>query len=595
MKKFIIFLLAFNLTFSLSSIPVSAVTQRGGFFNLEGGPTNWGGGAVRIDWRDLEMQEGQFNWQILTDPSATFVSWKQHFDRTLCENEGGNNCAALTNPMRTPGVFLHDAAAAGKTMRLKLRITEGAMPLWIFGGQGRMEASLHLGPNGDGKLANATGGTLCAFTDYEWRQPNPDCHANTDIAIAFTYPLYPTKEDNAEPVWWNPIFQEKLRIVLTKLAETIQSDPQLSASVEFIEASVGNYGEMILYGKSETGWASCNNNDSSSACICDQAKIDAHICTQDHLGDNICKCDYKLAHIPTGVKLWLASGYSNRKYITAIMNILGIYEDTSNNLPIALSFGAGLYGGDAEIYSNGVPQENDAEGYPYNPERYVIPKAVDNWGSRLYLKFAGFGGNGSWYPEQDFRNYCPHRTRCIWESYGSICSWAWNGVPFPFYNVNTEPYSKGTQALVDIFTRGANAGAYIIMMWPADWRAISNARICGDALANLTNTQVAEIGHLVEAFDRTAPLLWANGDINPTPPLPTPTPTPSCPGGNTGNINCDSGGLIDETDLSILLGSWAPFGPVPTPQAGFRSADLNSDGIVNTTDLSILLAHWQPE
>jgi hypothetical protein len=78
--------------------------------------------------------------------------------------------------------------------------------------------------------------------------------------------------------------------------------------------------------------------------------------------------------------------------------------------------------------------------------------------------------------------------------------------------------------------------------------------------------------------------------------LPAPTPTSSsCPNGDLGNLDCDSGALIDETDLSVLLGSWAPFGPVPTPAPGNHSADLPPvDGHVDTYDLSTLLGNWKP-
>jgi hypothetical protein len=85
----------------------------------------------------------------------------------------------------------------------------------------------------------------------------------------------------------------------------------------------------------------------------------------------------------------------------------------------------------------------------------------------------------------------------------------------------------------------------------------------------------------------------------PTPTrIPTLTPTPTiidCPNGNLGNLNCDSGALIDETDLSIFLGSWTPFGPVPTPVLGHSSADISptgGDGKIDSGDLTVLLGNW---
>ena len=86
---------------------------------------------------------------------------------------------------------------------------------------------------------------------------------------------------------------------------------------------------------------------------------------------------------------------------------------------------------------------------------------------------------------------------------------------------------------------------------------------------------------------------------NPTPTLPPSSPTPSvipCLGGDLGNLDCDSGGLINTFDLSILLGSWVPFGPVPTPVPGHWTSDISpdgGDGRVDSGDLSKLLSNWR--
>lgn len=75
----------------------------------------------------------------------------------------------------------------------------------------------------------------------------------------------------------------------------------------------------------------------------------------------------------------------------------------------------------------------------------------------------------------------------------------------------------------------------------------------------------------------------------------TPTSGVSCPRGDLGNLNCGTDGLINATDLSILLSKWAPAGPVPTPNPGHRSADIAPnppDGRVNSSDLSKMLANW---
>jgi len=78
----------------------------------------------------------------------------------------------------------------------------------------------------------------------------------------------------------------------------------------------------------------------------------------------------------------------------------------------------------------------------------------------------------------------------------------------------------------------------------------------------------------------------------PRPPTPTPTfisPTPTttvtpCPNGESGNFDCDSQGLINEIDLTILLNLWET-----------NEADLNQDGKVDGKDLSVLLSNWRAE
>lgn len=78
-----------------------------------------------------------------------------------------------------------------------------------------------------------------------------------------------------------------------------------------------------------------------------------------------------------------------------------------------------------------------------------------------------------------------------------------------------------------------------------------------------------------------------------TPPVSV-TPTPGCPNGDRGNLNCDVLGKIDTADLEILLTSWLPWGPAPTPMLGFHSADLDKGRGVDEADLTILLSNWNP-
>ncbi len=51
--------------------------NKGGFFILDYGPSGQNyvtGGTALIDWRDFEPVEGQYNWNLSTDPNGRFVS-----------------------------------------------------------------------------------------------------------------------------------------------------------------------------------------------------------------------------------------------------------------------------------------------------------------------------------------------------------------------------------------------------------------------------------------------------------------------------------------------------------------------------------------
>ena len=77
--------------------------------------------------------------------------------------------------------------------------------------------------------------------------------------------------------------------------------------------------------------------------------------------------------------------------------------------------------------------------------------------------------------------------------------------------------------------------------------------------------------------------------------IPTTTPTiDQCPNGKVGNLDCDTGGKINQTDLNWFIASWSPVGPVPTPIPGNSTSDLNSDSKVDEKDLTILLRNWRP-
>jgi hypothetical protein len=522
-KIFIAFLVFFLCFQSTAGIVFAA--GKGGFYLLYGSPLNKDyvtGGTVQIDWRDLEPNEGEFHWELFNN-TGTYMPWLEVFNARLQDR--------TPTAQLMPGKAFYDAYNAGKKVRFKLRVTEGAIPLWLYGGE-----------DVNGKKTSSYG-TVCAYeTEQEGYDHDPHCNSQQDIILAITYPLYPLKEDNSEPVWWNPIFQQKMKNALMAIGSKLRSDPVYSQTVEFVEASVGSYGEMILYGKSDTG------------------KTDSNVQIQ-----------------------FRSAGYTNAVYSQAVLKILGNCTEAFPEFPVALSLGNGLYSG---YYDDG----SGVTGV----EGYVTDHATATWGSRLYLKFAGFGGGGN-RRTATFGANCPNKTRCIYESYGGICSWTAGGKSFPFFDVvGGESSSVGIKNLQDVFHTAVVDRAYIVMMWPADWRAIDDARSkCGGDLQNITDAQNAEIRKLEQAFGNEFSNLVALGNIEPTPSAPLATPTPDCPNGGQGNLDCDSSGLIDETDLSILLGSWAPFGPVPTPSGNHHNADLNNDGRIDSNDLSSLLGNWK--
>ncbi|PIY65426.1 hypothetical protein COY91_02350 [Candidatus Shapirobacteria bacterium CG_4_10_14_0_8_um_filter_39_15] len=62
-----------------------------------------------------------------------------------------------------------------------------------------------------------------------------------------------------------------------------------------------------------------------------------------------------------------------------------------------------------------------------------------------------------------------------------------------------------------------------------------------------------------------------NGGGGTAVPIATQPPMDSCPRGSLGNLNCDTGGIIDATDLNILLTSW---GAATTPTSGRHTANI---------------------
>ena len=58
---------------------------------------------------------------------------------------------------------------------------------------------------------------------------------------------------------------------------------------------------------------------------------------------------------------------------------------------------------------------------------------------------------------------------------------------------------------------------------------------------------------------------------------------PAYPAGFEVDIDTNGDGVVDASDLAILLGAWGSADP---------AADLNGDGSVDASDLAILLGNW---
>lgn len=418
MKK--IFLAVFVLIFSFSC--VNAEAPKGGFYVLDGPPSGFSvGGTAQIDWRDLEPEEGKIRWELFTDPNATYIAWIDVFNKRI------HNDPRPITPRPSMAKLLYDATKNGQKFRFKLRVSEGAMPLWLYGGE-----------DVNGKSSSSYG-TICGRKTAEqgWNLEPPDCNKDTDIVLAVTYPLYPQKEDNAQPIWWSPVFQEKYTKIIRLVAEKIKSDPNLYKGIEFVEASLGSYGEMILYGKSDTFTYDSPNQ-----------------------------------------QLFRAAGYTNAKYADSIAKHVDAYVRYFADIPVAISLGTGLY---SSPYNDGSGVNSVLT--------YTLDNVWPKYGSRIYLKFAGFPNR-----HVDMPRYCPSKTRCIYETFGNITQWpGW-------------PWNNEAASLQRVLETAVTDGAYIVMIWWADPRVISDTG----------NT------NLLNAYPPVIPKLQAKANI--TPPSPPPLP-----------------------------------------------------------------------
>lgn len=105
------------------------------------------------------------------------------------------------------------------------------------------------------------------------------------------------------------------------------------------------------------------------------------------------------------------------------------------------------------------------------------------------------------------------------------------------------------------------------------------------SLSNLGSAQLSTLG-----------IEYAKHPINSVIPTGTPSVTSSvipsitfCLHRNLGNVDCSQDGVINATDLNLMLASW---GIISTTQSSNEGADLNNNGQVDVADLNILLNNW---
>lgn len=423
----------FFLIFILTAYPAHAA--KGGIYILDNLPPPGGeyatSGSVIVDWRDLEPREGEYHWELLNNPDIAYNPWHDVF--LVREGRDG------TYPKPAPAMYFRAAHNSGKKLRFKVRVTEGAMPVWLFGGQ-----------DGNEPAITTSYGSTCAYKDLQQAHDlKPDCHGAEDIVIAQDYPLYPKKEESSEPVWWNKNFKEKYKKFLIELGKQINANPMLYESIEFVEASLGSYGETILYGKVES---ITDNNEGPSQI------------------------------------LFKGAGYNNALYVNTVLDLLSYYVQAFPSLPIALSLGNGLYPSAVDDGSGVTTVEGD-----------ITRGAMTKFGSRVYLKFAGFGAGGN-RRTATFGTYCPKTTRCIYESMGGITGWT------------DYPWHEDYRVLENYLKAAPQDKAYILMIWWGDVKDLH-----------------AYHPDLKQAFFDIVPMLEANGAIEPDAPPVIPTPDLSTP------------------------------------------------------------------
>ena len=256
------------------------------------------------------------------------------------------------------------------------------------------------------------------------------------------------------------------------------------------------------------------------------------------------------------------------------------------------------------VDNNGNPLPNERVMFTYNTEwNWAKSIKTNSSGVAFYdlstannvnrSGFLGDGGRGdlpSWYSIQVFYpgsdKYQPSRNDCMLPVYSSA-GWSENDARMKIVSVDTSKVASTGKAIASYQILNSTNGVIA-----QGQKEVGKKE---GFFADDSNAQTALLTWFANGTDYR--YAFNNITLYGNNSGATPTPTPVCSNGDLGNLDCDSGSLIDESDLSLLLASWAPFGPVPTPVPGFHTADISpdgGDGKVDSGDLTVLLSNWRP-
>jgi len=157
------------------------------------------------------------------------------------------------------------------------------------------------------------------------------------------------------PVPWNTVFQSKLRNILRAMRNHLKENPAYDRLVSAIIMYCGGpWGEMNLCSGGKLG---CNRYGSWEE--------------------------------------WTKAGYTHQKFSQAVLDLIDIYMDVFPDKPCALQLGNGMWWGDPNR-----PSDNSQQ-----PSVVVKKEAIKKYGTRIILKFNGFGVSGTT-PDADLcKNY----------------------------------------------------------------------------------------------------------------------------------------------------------------------------------------------